>query len=88
MKLEQQLLPHNDLAPLYDKAVWFYNYQTFQDDEAGRAADDVAIRFGVSSWPQLMLVHPSSFERRASVGRSAKAFHDAFGRAALPGLLA
>lgn len=79
MKLEQQLLPHGDLAPLYDKAVWLYVYQTFQDDEAGRAADRIAMRFGVTSWPQLMLADPYTLARLANTGRSAASFQRAFG---------
>ena len=79
MKLEQQLLPHKDLAPLYDKAVWLYNYQTFEDDEPGRAADRVAMRFGVTSWPQLMLADPYTLARLQSLGRSTTAFEQGFG---------
>ena len=78
MKLEQQLLPHKDLAPLYDKAIWLYNYQTFQDDEAGRAADLVATRMGVTSWPQLMLVNPYTLARTVNTGRTVLSFERAF----------
>ncbi len=78
MKLEQQLLPHTDLAPLYDKAVWLYNYQTFENDEAGRAADRVALRFGVTSWPQLMLANPYTLARTVNTGRSVASFERAF----------
>lgn len=81
MKLEQQLLPHEDLKPLYDKAVWVYVFQTFQGDAMDLAAEDIAIRFGVTSWPQLLLADPRTLKTLRSAGRSVASFERAFAAA-------
>ena len=83
MKLEEQLLPHADLKPLYDKAVWVYVYRTFKKDEADRAAEDISIRFGVTSWPQLILVDPLALEITQHAGRTVESFQQAFSKARL-----
>ncbi|MDF1702141.1 MAG: HEAT repeat domain-containing protein [Planctomycetota bacterium] len=84
MKLEQQLLPHADLAPLYDKAVWVYVYQTFDGTPEDMRAEHIAMRFGVTSWPQLVLADPVALKALRHVGRSAAAFQTAFAAVELP----
>ncbi len=81
MKLEAELLPHKDLKPLHDKAIWLYVYQTFKSDAAGRTADRMALRFSVTSWPQLMLADPGTLEVLTHTGRSVRSFQEAFARA-------
>ncbi len=83
MTLEEQLLPHKDLAPLYDQAVWLYVYRTFQRDEADRAAERISLRFGVTSWPQLLLVDPLKLTVTTRAGRTLPTFKEAFTRARL-----
>ena len=83
MVLEEQLLPHKDLKPLYDQAVWLYVYRTFEKDPADRAAERVSIRFGVTSWPQLILVDPVKLTITQHAGRTVEAFQKAFPEARL-----
>ncbi len=83
MKLEEQLLPHKDLKPLYVKAIWVYVYRTFKKDEDDRAAERASIRFSVTSWPQLLLVDPISLKVTQNVGRTAASFRRAFDAAQL-----
>ncbi len=83
MTLEEQLLPHQDLKPLYDQAVWVYVYRTFKKDEADRAAERISIRFGVTSWPQLILVHPVTLKITQHAGRTVASFKKAFPQAQL-----
>jgi len=78
VKLEQQLLPHDDLKPLYDKAIWLYVYRTFKGDEQDRAAERASIRFSVTSWPQLFLVDPVTLRVLGHTGRTAASFKKAF----------
>ena len=81
MKLEEQLLPHPDLKPLHDQAIWLYVYRTFQKDDADRAAERISIRFGVTSWPQLFLVDPVTLKILAHTGRTVASFQQAFSSA-------
>lgn len=78
MKLEEQLLPHPDLKPLHDQAIWLYVYRSFAKDEADRAAERVMIRFGVTSWPQLLLADPATLAILEHTGRSVDSFRRAF----------
>ncbi len=68
------MLPNQELAPAYDQVVWLYNFQDFTRTRAGRKADRVAIRFGMTSWPQLLLIDPSTLEVIGKTGRSVKSF--------------
>lgn len=83
MKLEEQLLPHKDLKPLYGKAVWVYVYRTFQKDDADRLAERISLRFGVTSWPQLILVDPVTLTITRHAGRTVASFEKAFEAARL-----
>ena len=74
MKVEGQLLPDKALAPTYDKAVWVYVYRTFKKDADDRAAERISLRFGVTSWPQLFLADPETFEILVHTGRSVESF--------------
>lgn len=72
--MEEQLLPLPALEPTYDKVVWLYVYRDFSRNEEDRAAERIALRLGYSSYPQHHLVHPESFERLVSTGRSVESF--------------
>lgn len=83
MVLEEQLLPHKDLKPLYDQAIWLYVYRTFKKDAADRTAERISIRFGLTSWPQLILVDPVTLEVSQHAGRTVASFKQAFPKAQL-----
>lgn len=72
--MERGLLSSPDLAPHYDDVVWFYLYQDFTHSERDLAAERVALRFGISSWPQHLLVDPADLSILASTGRSLESF--------------
>ncbi len=77
------MLPHKDLAPLYDQAIWVYVYRDFTKSPADLAAERISIRCGVSSWPQLMLIDPISMKRVARAGRTVQGMKSAFAKARL-----
>lgn len=68
------MLPNEKLKPLHDKIVWLYVYNDFKEGDADRAATRIRIRFGVSSWPQLLLVDPYTLEVVGQTGRSVDSF--------------
>ena len=72
--MEKQLLPRAELRPAYDKAVWLYVYRDFSGSEADRAAERIALRFGLTSYPQHHMIHPESLTRMADTGRSVASF--------------
>lgn len=72
--MEEQLLPLPALEPAYEKVVWLYVYRDFSGSVEDRAAERIALRMGYSSYPQHHLVHPESFERLTSTGRSLESF--------------
>lgn len=78
------MLPSKDLAPTYDKAVWVYVYRTFKKDEADRAAERISLRFGVTSWPQMFLADPETFEILKHTGRSVASFVKAMSSVQVP----
>lgn len=75
------MLPNAALRPAYDKAVWLYVYQDFSHSPADRAAERIALRFGVTSFPQLFLADPETLRVLADTGRSAASFLAAVNRA-------
>ncbi|MCB9891585.1 MAG: hypothetical protein H6832_17965 [Planctomycetes bacterium] len=52
------MLPHKDLAAYYDKVTWLFVSRNFKKDEKDREALRTHDRFGISSWPQLVLFDP------------------------------
>jgi len=52
--IEEQVLPHADLKPLYGRVVWMWVYRDFKNGPDDRAAERVHNRMGVSSWPHLL----------------------------------
>jgi len=72
--MERGLLSDRKLAKSYDDVVWMYLFQDFSKSEEDRAAERVAIRFGISSWPQHFLVDPFTLKTVADTGRSLESF--------------
>jgi hypothetical protein len=68
------LLPNAKLKPAYDKAVWMYVYRDFSGSAADKAAERVALRFGLTSWPQHLLVDPATLEVVGDTGRTVESF--------------
>lgn len=79
--MERGLLSDPKLAKSYDDVVWMYLFQDFSKSEEDRAAERVAIRFGISSWPQHFLVDPFTLKTLADTGRSLDSFTAAVERA-------
>ncbi|MFK7739290.1 MAG: hypothetical protein AB8H80_03120 [Planctomycetota bacterium] len=80
--MERGLLSDTKLAPSYDKAVWMYLFQNFSKSEADRRAERVAIRFGITAWPQHFLVDPVTLKGIGDTGRSLASFERALADAA------
>jgi len=72
--MERGLLSAPELAPFYDQVVWMYLFQDFSHDDADRAAERVAIRFGITSWPQHFFVDPYTLDVLGDSGRSLESF--------------
>ena len=72
--MERGLLSSPDLAPHYDDVVWMYLFQDFSHSKNDRAAERVAIRFGISAWPQHVLIDPASLKILGDTGRELKTF--------------
>jgi hypothetical protein len=79
--LEKQLLPSAGLKPAYDKVVWLYVFRDFSHSEADLKAERISLRFGLTSWPQLILVDPESLRVLQHTGRSVTSFLAAVGSA-------
>ena len=79
--MEKQLLPDVALKPAYSKVVWLYVYRDFSESVADRAAERISLRFGLTSWPQHLLVDPDSMHVLGNTGRSASSFLPAVERA-------
>ncbi|MBC8869995.1 MAG: HEAT repeat domain-containing protein [Planctomycetes bacterium] len=68
------MLPSADLKPAYDKIVWLYVYRDFSKSEADLKAERISLRFGLTSWPQLILVDPESLRVLRQTGRTVTSF--------------
>ncbi|MBM4063054.1 MAG: HEAT repeat domain-containing protein [Planctomycetes bacterium] len=79
--LERGLLSDPKLARHYDAVVWMYLFQDFTHSETDRAAERVAIRFGITAWPQHFLVDPFTLGKLADTGRSLGTFGAAVAKA-------
>lgn len=75
------MLPNPALEPERAKLVWLYVYNTFDESPADRAATRIRLRFGVTSWPQLLLVDPTTLQVIGTTGRSVASFQAAVARA-------
>ena len=68
------MLPNPAIQGAYDKVTWLYVYRDFSGNKKDRAAERISLRFGVTSWPQLFLVDPETFEIKKHTGRSVESF--------------
>lgn len=81
--MEEQLLPREELAPSYEKAIWLYVYRDFSKRGADLAAERVSLRLGFTSYPQHHLLHPVTLKRITSTGRSVESFLAAIEKSAI-----
>ncbi len=81
MIVEGQLLPDPQLKPAYERVIWLYVYRDFSKGPADVAAERVALRLGMTSYPQHLLVDPGSLAILADTGRSVESFLKAVERA-------
>jgi hypothetical protein len=52
------LLPAKELAPHYGDVTWLFVSRNFKDDEKDREAARTHDRFGITSWPQMVIFDP------------------------------
>lgn len=86
--MERGLLSDPALAASYDDVVWFYLYQDFSHNEEDRRAERSAVRFGISAWPQHLLIDPRDLEVLGDTGRELGSFRAAVAAAVVGGELA
>ena len=72
--MERGLLSDKALGAFYDDFEWLYLFQDFTGSESDRRAERIAIRFGISSWPQHLLVDPVSLRVIGDTGRTLESF--------------
>ena len=68
--VEKDTLPSQVLKPGYDKAVWLYSNRNFDGSPLDRAAQRLEERFGVSSYPHLLLINPETLDLIRELGRT------------------
>lgn len=66
------MLPSAELKPAYDSVVWLWNNRTFKGEEADKAAERAEIRYGMSSYPNLVFIDASSQTVMEATGRDTK----------------
>ena len=76
------MLPDAALEPAYDRVVWMYVFRDFSESAADRTDERVSLRFGLTSWPQHLLVDPETLDVIGDTGRSVRSFLAAVDRAA------
>lgn len=68
------MLPSAGLKPAYDKVAWLYVFRDFSKSGADLKAERISLRFGLTSWPQLILVDPGSLRILRHTGRTVTSF--------------
>lgn len=76
------MLPSAELKGVYDKVAWLWNTRDFTEDARDRAAERVEIRFGMTTYPNLLLVDPASEQVLAECAREVAPFLEAVRAAA------
>jgi hypothetical protein len=56
--LDEQLLPNPALKPWYDRVTWLFVSRNFKNDPKDLEALRTHERFGISSWPQMIVFDP------------------------------
>jgi Thioredoxin-like/HEAT repeats len=74
--VEKELLTNPAIEPAYDKLSWFFVTRDFTEDARDRRAERVFLRFGITSYPHLLLVDPNNLEVLGETSRSVKPFLD------------
>jgi len=72
--VEGQLLPSEELKPLYEKVIWLWVYRSFKKDPGDLAAERVMNRCGASTYPQLLFIDGPSWTVLVECGRSVAEF--------------
>jgi hypothetical protein len=75
------LLPNPALKPWYDRVVWLFVSRNFKDDARDREALRTHERFGISSWPQMIVFDPIDDSVLLDPPRDLAGFVRAFERA-------
>lgn len=81
--MERGLLSSKELSSSYDDVIWMYLFQDFSNSAEDRTAQRIAIRFGISSWPQHFLIDPKNLEVLGSTERTLETFRAAVASAEL-----
>lgn len=79
--IEQGVLPSPGLKPAYGKVAWLFNNRSFDESPADRRAERIELRFGISSYPHLVLVDPESLTVISQLGRTETALLEGFAAA-------
>lgn len=74
MKLEEDVLTRSEVKPLHGRVAWVFVFRNFSMSEDDRTAERMEFRFGVSSYPQHILVDPVSLKQIGSTGRTLTSF--------------
>ncbi|MCB9869133.1 MAG: HEAT repeat domain-containing protein [Planctomycetes bacterium] len=80
MPIEEQLLPSKKLQPYYTRVTWLYVCRTFKKDAHDREAERTHDRFGISSWPQMLVFDPRTDAQLATPPRHLAGFLATFDR--------
>src|SRR5262245_15260487 len=81
--IEHGVLPSPGLQPAYGKVAWLFNNRSFDESPADQRAERIELRFGVTSYPHLLLVDPENLTVLSQLGRTEQALLDAFARTAV-----
>jgi hypothetical protein len=79
--VEGQLLPNQELKPLYETVIWLWVYRSHKKDPGDLAAERVMNRCGASSYPQLLFLDGATWAILAESGRTVDLFKQAADRA-------
>ncbi len=85
---EREVLTQADLEPAYQTAVWLWVWRDLSGSESDKAAERVALRFGIEIYPEHVLVDPASLAEIARLAGDMKdvlkAFQDAVSKIKKP----
>lgn len=76
--IEKGVLPSPGLQPAYGKVAWLFNNRSFDESPADRRAERIELRFGISSYPHLVLVDPEKLTVISHLGRTERALLEEF----------
>lgn len=76
--VEKDVLPSEKLKPAYKQVAWLFNNRSFDGSPRDRIAENIEHRFGVSSYPHLLLIDPEKLTVITEMGRSEEELLTAF----------